>query len=144
MILFRYIDIFRCWLVLGRPRWRKWPSRKSDRNSRLVRIYLPYFPWKLFFFKIFKTLKISYSFRIKFSLICNENLNSFLIRVRKLFKGGNYLREENIRGNTIPTSIWQDFHLSSETEVTDIFFIFRSSSSPRSAAYIMWDTGQGK
>ena len=69
MILFRHIDIFRCWLVLGRPRWRKWPSRKSDRNSRLVRIYLPYFPWKPFFFKIFKTLKISYSFRIKFSLM---------------------------------------------------------------------------
>ena len=83
MILLRFIDIFRCWLVLGRPRWRKWPSRKSDRNSRLVRIYLP-------------------------------------------------------------TSIWRDFHLSTETEVNDIFFIFRSSSSPRSAAYIMWDTGQGK
>ena len=69
MILFRYIDIFRCRLVLGRPRWRKWPSRKSDRNSRLVRIYLPYFPWKLFFLKLFKTFKISYSFRIKFSLM---------------------------------------------------------------------------
>ena len=81
--MIRFIGIFRRWLVLGRPRWWKWPSRKSDRNSRLVRIYLP-------------------------------------------------------------TSIWRDFYLSAETEVKDIFFIFRSSSSPRSAAYIMWDTGQGK
>jgi hypothetical protein len=33
-------------------------------------------------------LKISYSFRIKFSL-----MYSFLTRVRKLFKGGNYSRK---------------------------------------------------
>ena len=37
-----------------------------------------------------KTEKNSYSFLISFS---NENLNSFLPRVRKLFKGGNYLRK---------------------------------------------------
>ena len=35
------------------------------------------------------------------TLLCNENLNSFLTRVRKLFKGGNYSREEIIRGNTV-------------------------------------------
>ena len=29
-------------------------------------------------------------------LLCNENLNGFLTRVRKLFKGGNYSREETI------------------------------------------------
>ena len=34
-------------------------------------------------------------------LLCNEKLNSFLTRVRKLFKGGNYSREETINGNTV-------------------------------------------
>ena len=34
-------------------------------------------------------------------LLCNENLNSFLTRVWKLFKGGKYLREETILGNTV-------------------------------------------
>ena len=29
-------------------------------------------------------------------LLCNENLNSFLTRVRKLFKGGNYMRKYGI------------------------------------------------
>ena len=38
-------------------------------------------------------------------LLCNENLNSFLTRLRKLFKGGNYSREEIIRGNTVNTII---------------------------------------
>ena len=31
-----------------------------------------------------------------FFLLCNENLNSFLTRVRKLYKGGKYSREETI------------------------------------------------
>ena len=34
-------------------------------------------------------------------LLYNENLNSFLTRVRKVFKGGKYSREETIRGNTV-------------------------------------------
>ena len=34
-------------------------------------------------------------------LLCNENLNSLLTRMRKLFKGGNCSREETIRGNTV-------------------------------------------
>ena len=34
-------------------------------------------------------------------LLCNENVNSFLTRVQKLFKGGTYSREETIRGNTV-------------------------------------------
>ena len=34
-------------------------------------------------------------------LLWNENLNSYLTRVRKLFKGGNYSREETIRGNMV-------------------------------------------
>ena len=36
------------------------------------------------------------------TLLCNGNLNSFHTRVRKLFKGGNYSREEAICGNTVP------------------------------------------
>jgi hypothetical protein len=40
------------------------------------------------------------------NLLCNENLNSFLTRLRKLFKGGNYSRKygisvENIKANDI-------------------------------------------
>ena len=30
-----------------------------------------------------------------------KNMNSFLTRLRKLFKGGKYSREETIRGNTV-------------------------------------------
>ena len=33
--------------------------------------------------------------------LCNGNLISFLTRLRKLFKGGNYSREETICGNTL-------------------------------------------
>ena len=51
-------------------------------------------------FKIFKPLKSHIVSALSF-LLCNENLNSFVIRVRKLFKGGNYSREETIRGNTV-------------------------------------------
>ena len=59
--------------------------------------------WKLY--EIFKVLKIQK--RIVSAetirgntvvvamifLLCNENLNSFLTRLRKLFKGGNYSRK---------------------------------------------------
>ena len=41
-----------------------------------------------------KTLKNSYRFHISFSP--NENLNSFLNRMGKLFKGGKYSWEERI------------------------------------------------
>ena len=41
-------------------------------------------------------MKILYSFHIKFSLICNENLNSFLTRVRKLFAEIWYINVTNI------------------------------------------------
>ena len=44
-----------------------------------------------------KTLKNWYSFRVVVFLLCNENLNSFLTRVRKLFKGGNYMRKLGTR-----------------------------------------------
>ena len=47
-----------------------------------------------FSFWIFKTMKISF-------LLCNENLNSVLIRVQNLFKGGNYSREETVHRNTV-------------------------------------------
>ena len=33
--------------------------------------------------------------------LCIENLNTFLTRLRKLFKRGNYSREETICGNTV-------------------------------------------
>ena len=62
---------------------------------------LPYIrkqpPQKLFFFEFVQFFLVS-------ALICllySENLNSFLTRVRKLFRGGNYSREETIRGNTV-------------------------------------------
>ena len=50
-------------------------------------------------FRIFKPLK-SHIVSAVSSFLCNEKLNSFLTRVRKLFKGRNYSREETIRGNT--------------------------------------------
>ena len=50
-------------------------------------------------YEIFKVLKIQIVSALVF-LLSNENLNSFLTRVRKLFKGGNYSREETINGNT--------------------------------------------
>jgi hypothetical protein len=37
--------------------------------------------------------------------LCNENLNTFLTRLRKLFKGGKYSREETIRENTVYSTI---------------------------------------
>ena len=40
---------------------------------------------------------------------CNENLNSFLISVGKLFKGGNYSREETTCGNTVFRATKVDF-----------------------------------
>ena len=48
-------------------------------------------------FWIFKILKISNSFSIKISLICNENLNTFLTRLGCT----NYSRVETILGNTV-------------------------------------------
>ena len=33
--------------------------------------------------------------------LCNENLNNCRTRLQKLFKGGNYSREETISGNTV-------------------------------------------
>ena len=39
----------------------------------------------------------NYLFFFELLKLCNEDLNSFLTRVRKLFKGGNYSREETIR-----------------------------------------------
>ena len=38
---------------------------------------------------------------MNFNELRNENLNSFLIRLRKLFKGRSYSREETICENTI-------------------------------------------
>ena len=34
-------------------------------------------------------------------LLCNQNLNNCRTRLRKLFKGGNYSKEETICGNTV-------------------------------------------
>ena len=47
---------------------------------------------QLFFFEIVNFWKIHIVSASVF-LIYNENLNSFLTRVRKLFKGGNYMRK---------------------------------------------------
>ena len=58
------------------------------------------------FFWTFKTLKIPNSFRINFSLLCHENLNSFITRVQRVC--GDYSRLETIRGNTVYI-IWLGF-----------------------------------
>ena len=55
---------------------------------------------KLFFFELLKPWKSHIVSTLSF-LLCNENLNRFFTRVRKLFKGGNYSKEETIRGNTV-------------------------------------------
>ena len=59
------------------------------------RIPHQYFPPKLFFFEFLKCRKFQIVVAKIFPL-CNENLNSFLTRLWKLFKGGNYWR-----GNTV-------------------------------------------
>ena len=57
------------------------------------------FPW-IFFFEPLKCKKCKTFVTIILPL-WNENLKTFLTRLRKLFKGGKYSREENIRGNTV-------------------------------------------
>ena len=39
--------------------------------------------------------------------LCNENLNTFITRLPKLFKGGKYSREQTIRGNMVSTVFWE-------------------------------------
>ena len=53
-----------------------------------------------FFFWICKSLKMPIVSTL-IVLLCTENLNSFLTSERKLFKGGNYSREETIHRNTV-------------------------------------------
>ena len=57
---------------------------------------------KTVLFRIFKPLK-SHIVSALHSFLCNEKLNSFLTRVLKLFKGGNFSREETICGIMVPT-----------------------------------------
>ena len=55
-----------------------------------------------------KTSKFSNTFLIYFSIF-NENLNSFLTRVRKLFKGGNYKRkyfQKPFHNQSVITKVW--------------------------------------
>ena len=54
----------------------------------------------LSFFEFVKSSKFHKVSELIF-LLCNENLNSFLTRVLKLVKGGNYSREETFRGNNV-------------------------------------------
>ena len=54
------------------------------------------FAWKLFFFESENCRKSKRVDRVVIFLICNENLNTFLTRLQKLFKGLNYSREETI------------------------------------------------
>ena len=58
------------------------------------------FPRKLFFFEFLKLWKSHIVSALSF-LLCDVNLNSLLTRVRKLFKSGNYSREETVCGNMV-------------------------------------------
>ena len=55
---------------------------------------------KLFFFEHVKFRKSLIFVSIIFSLF-NENLNNFLTKVRKLFKGRNYSKKETVYGDTV-------------------------------------------
>ena len=46
---------------------------------------------------------------------CNENLNNHCTRLRKLFKGENYLREETIRGNMVFAQVTNITNMSTKT-----------------------------
>ena len=63
-------------------------------------VFLQKFPRRLFFFESLKCRKFRLDIEIILPL-CNENLNNFLTRPRKLFKGGKYSREEIILGNRV-------------------------------------------
>ena len=75
--------------------WTKWVMN----ILRCRPFHLPYFreqfSWKLFFFEFSKYRKFPIVVAIIFPLF-NENLNTFLIRLQKLFKGGNYLWKYDI------------------------------------------------
>ena len=58
------------------------------------------FPQKPLFFEFVRSQKFSIISEL-ILLLCNENLNSFLTRLQKLFQGGKYSRDEKIRGNTV-------------------------------------------
>ena len=82
-----------------------WFSNSAVYNQERVRYAnLPYFliwlPRQLFIFEMVKPWKIHIVSALAF-LLCNENLNIFLTRVGKPFKGGKYSREETIWGNTV-------------------------------------------
>ena len=71
------------------------------------------YPRKLFFFELLKPWKFHIFSALSF-LLCNENLNSFITKVRTLFKGRNYSREEIIHWNMIFKALvfcffWQMF-----------------------------------
>ena len=74
--------------------------------------FCEYFLWKLFFFELLKPWKSDIVSALSF-LLCNENLNSFLTRARKQFKGGNCSREETIGEIRVLSTLtkWQLFSL---------------------------------
>ena len=55
--------------------------------QKCILYFHEYFPQKLFFLESLKYKKNQIVFTIIFPL-CNENLNTFLTRLRKLSKGG--------------------------------------------------------
>ena len=85
---------------IGMRSMEVWNWEQKISNNLLITV----FPRKLFFFKLLKPRKSHIVSALSF-LVCNENLNSFLTRVSKLFKAGNYSREETIRRNTVLCTI---------------------------------------
>ena len=73
-------------------------SNKNQRNSlpNNLPYFCEFFPWKLFFFELLKPWKSHIVSTLSF-LLCNENLNSFPTRERKLFKKGNYSMKYGFR-----------------------------------------------
>ena len=83
-----YQDNVHCGARTLDTQWRH-KSKKSENlgwygRQNMLRPYLKIWKWELIFGHAVSTLVF---------LLCNENLDSFLTRVRKLFKGGNYMRK---------------------------------------------------
>ena len=93
------IDCNFLWFSVDLINWRyQWYSG-SVKNSK-CRISVNSFCGNWSFFEFVKCRQFPIVPAIIF-LLCNENLNSFLTRLQKLFKVGNYSREKTIHGNKV-------------------------------------------
>ena len=89
------------------------PNAFPDSTRFFILLYIPYFHkyflWKLFFFEFVNSWKFHIVSALIFCLF-NENLDSFLTMLKKLFKGRNYSKEETVCGSTVVSALWQDFN----------------------------------